>query len=309
MTRLLVLGGTTFVGRWTVTEALNRGWSVTTFNRGRAAWHHPAASRVLGDRHNAADLARLQDDSWDAVVDTWAGAPRVVRESATALAGSADRYLYVSSRAVYAFPTPTGMDERSATVEASPEAGDTEYTKNKRGGELAVVAAFGDRALLARAGPILGPHEATDQLPRWVRKLSAGGRVLAPGPADRPWRFVDVRDLAAWMLDALDRGLGGPVNLVNPEGHTTTRSLLTAVVAATGSDTELVWVDAEAIAVAMDVAGLDRWAELPGWIPPDPAYSGFIWTDVSRALATGLTCRPVEQTVAETCAWLQREHG
>jgi 2'-hydroxyisoflavone reductase len=211
----------------------------------------------------------------------------------------------MSSRAVYAFPTPAGMDETSPTVDASPDADDSTYERNKRGGELAVEAAFADRALYARAGLILGPHEEPGRLPYWLRLVANGGRVLAPEPADRPLRFIDVRDLAAWMLDALANGTTGPVNLVNPEDHATMRSLLSAAVTATGSATELVWVSADALAVATGMGVLNRWAVLPGWIPADPAYAGLIWTDTSRAAATGLRCRPVEQTVADTWAWLQ----
>ena len=129
--------------------------------------------------------------------------------------------------------------------------------------------------------------------------------MLAPGPADQPFRYVDVRDLAAWILDAAEGGVTGPVNLVNPEGHTTTRNLLESVVAVTGGRAELVWVDPEAI----ESAGIDRWAELPGWIPPGPERAGLIRTDVGRALATGLRCRPVVETVADTWAWLTGSGG
>ncbi|WP_311932325.1 NAD-dependent epimerase/dehydratase family protein [Microbispora sp. H11081] len=298
--RLLVLGGTTYVGRWVVTAAVARGWHVTTFTRGRAGWAHPGAEAVTGDRLRPADLARLAEGRWDAVVDTWAGAPRVVRDSARALAGRADRYLYVSSRAVYASPMPAGLNEDFPTVEASADAEDTGYASNKRGGEIAVEEAFGDRAVLARAGLILGPHEGPGQLPHWLLRAARGGEMLAPGPAGQPFRYVDVRDLAAWLLDAAEGGVTGPVNLVNPEGHATTRDLLESAVAVTGGLADLVWVDPEAI----EAAGIDRWAALPGWIPPGPELAGLVRTDVGRAMATGLRCRPVVETVADTWAWL-----
>ncbi|MEN3540752.1 NAD-dependent epimerase/dehydratase family protein [Microbispora sp. ZYX-F-249] len=298
--RLLVLGGTTFVGRWVVTAAVERGWRVTTFTRGLAGWAHPAAEAVTGDRLRPAGLAPLAGGRWDAVVDTWAGAPRAVRDSARALAGRADRYLYVSSRAVYAPPTPAGLNEDWPTVEASADAGDIDYAPNKRGGEIAVERAFGDRAVLARAGLILGPYEDQGRLPHWLLRAARGGEMLAPGPADQPFRYVDVRDLVAWLLDAAEGGVRGPVNLVNPEGHATTRDLLESAVAVTGGRAEPVWVDPEAI----EAGGVDRWTELPGWIPPGPEQAGLIRTDVGRALATGLRCRPVVETVADTWAWL-----
>ncbi|MBD3146340.1 NAD-dependent epimerase/dehydratase family protein [Microbispora bryophytorum] len=298
--RLLVLGGTTFVGRWVVTAAVERGWHVTTFTRGLAGWAHPGAEAVIGDRLRPAGLAPLAETRWDAVVDTWAGAPRVVRDSARALAGCAGRYAYVSSRAVYASPTPAGLNEDWPTVEASADAEDTGYAPNKRGGEIAVEEAFGDRAVLARAGLILGPYEDQGRLPHWLLRAARGGEMLAPGPADQPFRYVDVRDLAAWLLDAAEGGVPGPVNLVNPEGHCTTRDLLEAAAEVTGGLAEPVWVETAAI----EASGIDRWAALPGWIPPGPAQAGLIRTDVGRALATGLRCRPVAETVADTWAWL-----
>ncbi|GII59300.1 reductase [Planotetraspora thailandica] len=298
--RILVLGGTSFVGRWVVTKAVERGWQVTTFNRGLGGWAHPRAERVTGDRLRPDDLARLAEGRWDAVVDTWAGAPRVVRDSARALAGQVGRYVYVSSRAVYATPVPRGLDETWPTVEASAHSDSADYAPDKWGGEMAVEEVFGDRAVLARAGLILGPYENMGRLPYWLLRIERGGEVLAPGPSDLPLRYVDVRDLADWLLNAAQGGVSGPVNLVNPEGHTTMRGLLEAVVGATGSDARLVWADWPVI----EAAGVNRWTELPGWVPPEPDLAGLVWTGTERARATGLRCRPVEETVTDTWRWV-----
>ncbi|GAA0916969.1 NAD-dependent epimerase/dehydratase family protein [Nonomuraea longicatena] len=294
---MLVLGGTGFVGRTVVTLAISHGWKVTTFTRGHASWAHPAARQLRGDRLSPADLATL-DGEWDTVLDTWAGAPKAVTHSATALTDRAERYVYVSSRAVYAPPLPRDLDESHPTVKASAKAETGEYAPNKRGGELAALAAFGDRAVLARAGLILGPHENGGRLPYWLDLIARGGTVLAPGPPELPVRFVDVRDLAAWILAAPP----GPTNLVNPAGHTSMRSLLEAAIAVTGADADLDWKTPEEITAA----GIDRWAELPCWIPPEPHLAGLIHTDTTRAQATGLRCRPVEETVADTWTWLSR---
>jgi 2'-hydroxyisoflavone reductase len=299
--RLLVLGGTTFVGRAVVEAAVERGWRVSTFNRGRGPWAHPAAEHLIGDRLRPDDLDVLSDAAWDAVVDTWAGAPRAVRDSARVLARRAARYLYVSSRSVYAPPLPEGLDERHATVASSSDAEATDYPQDKRGGELAVEAAFGDRGVFARAGLILGPHEDVGRLPYWLLRMHRGGRVLAPGPPDGPLRFIDVRDLAAWLLDAAEGEVSGAVNLVNPPGHATIGRLLEAAVAATRGNVELIWVDPDAI----DALGIERWRELPAWLPPTPDVAGLLFTNVERAVATGLRCRPVEETVADTWAWLE----
>jgi len=295
-----VLGGTSFVGRWVVTAAAERGWSVTTFNRGLRGWAHPLAERVTGDRQLPADLAQLGDRRWDAVVDTWSGAPRAVRDSATLLAEHAGRYIYISSRSVYVFPAPSRLDETYPTVAASADADTEEYARDKRGGEIAVQAAFGDRAVLARAGLILGPYEDVGRLPWWLLRMERGGEVLAPGPADLPLQYIDARDLAGWLLDAVEGGVSGPVNLVSRRGHTTMRGLLEAAAAVTGSDVELVWVDPAAIAAA----GIQPWSELPGWIPPGAANAALHSTNVERAYATGLNCRPISYTVADTWAWL-----
>jgi nucleoside-diphosphate-sugar epimerase len=303
--RLLVLGGTSFVGRAVVTAAVDRGWSVTTFNRGLGAWAHPAAERVTGDRLRRVDLERLRFGRWDVVVDTWAGAPRIVRDSAQLLSPHAGRYLLVSSRAVYAPPPPAGMDESCPTVDASPDADAIGYAQDKRGAEIAVECAFGDRALLARAGLILGPHEDVGRLPHWLLRIDRGGRVLAPGPADLPLQYVDVRDLATWLLGAAEQELSGPVNVVSPVAHCAMRDLLEAAVRVTCSDAELVWVDPAVI----EAEGINRWTELPGWIPPHPQLAGLRSTNVERALATGLRVRPVEETVADTWAWLLASGG
>lgn len=301
--RLLVLGGGTFVGRTIVTTALDRGWDVTTFTRGTAPWRHPAAHHHTGDRHNPTDLATLTHNHWDAVVDTWSAAPSTVRTSADTLSGYADRYLYVSSRAVYAFPTPHGLTEDAPTVDASPDAPDTEYGRNKRGAEIAVTDAFGDRAVLARAGLILGPHEDPARLPIWLERLHRGGRVLAPGPAGQPWQYIDVRDLTTWLLDAAMPGspVTGPVNLVCPAGHATTDDVLTTARDVTRSTADILWTSPEEIAAS----GVNRWTEFPGWVPPDDAYAGLHTTDVSRALATGLRIRPLAATVRDTWDWMR----
>ena len=165
-----MLGGSVFVGRAVVTVAIDRGWSVTTFNRGRTPWTHPQTRQLVGDRLRPADLEQLHRGRWDAVVDTWAGAPRAVRDSAELLADRTDRYLYVSSRAVYTSPTPAGLDETHPTVPALPNAADIGYPSNKRGAELAVQAAFGNRAVLS------GPGRGFTRL---AHSVGASGRASA----------------------------------------------------------------------------------------------------------------------------------
>jgi len=303
--KLLVLGGTHHVGRAVVEVALARGDQVTTLTRGVSGPSAAGAQERHADRTDPAQLrAALGDDTWDAVIDTWSGAPRVVLDSATLLAGRAGHYGYVSSRSVHQWPFPAGADESTPVVDGDPasQEGD-DYSAAKRGGELAAIEGFGDRALLARAGLILGPYEIVGRMPWWLRRIERGGDVLAPGPADQPLQYIDCRDLAAWMLTAADRGLGGPYSTVSQPGHATTGSLLEAAVATVGSDARLVWVPPEVIAAA----GIEPWTELPVWAPADGETEGLHTGDVSKVYAAGLTCRPVGETVADTWAWLQAE--
>jgi 2'-hydroxyisoflavone reductase len=299
--RVLVLGGTRFVGRALVEDALARGWDVTAVHRGRTGALPAAVDAVFADRESEAELtAALGDGRWDLVVDTWSGAPAVTAVSGRVLAGRVRHYGYVSSASVYEWGHH--VDENSPVVAGDPGATDGDYAAIKRGAELAVLDAFGD-ALLARAGLILGPHEDIGRLPWWLERIAAGGRVLAPGRPDRPLQYVDVRDLAAWMWSALADGVSGPVDVIGPSGHATTSSLLNACIAATGSDAELVWIDEARLAAA----GVEPWTQLPCWVPEVGEFAGFLEADTSRAAQTGLRTRPVEGTAADTWAWLQRE--
>src|SRR4051812_10791432 len=241
--KLLVLGGSSFVGRAVVDDGLARGFEVTTFNRRGTTWAGPEVERLRGDRLDPRSLDQLATRGWDVVVDTWAGAPRAVRDSARALAGHAQAYAYVSSGSVYVPPPPIDGDESAPTVVASPDAEEGDYPDRKRGAELAVEEAFGDRALIARAGTILGPHEDVGRLPWWLLRIDRGGEVLCPGPPDLPLQYIDARDLAGWLLDAAARGVGGVFNTVSRPGHATMGALLEACLAATGSDARLAWLD------------------------------------------------------------------
>ncbi|MBZ3903275.1 MULTISPECIES: NAD-dependent epimerase/dehydratase family protein [Streptomyces] len=310
--RLLMLGGTEFVGRAVVESALTRGWEVTVFHRGR---HAPSAGvrSLLGDRTAPDGLAALAAAStagsgsggggWDVVVDTWSAAPRAVRDTARLLSGAAKRYVYVSSCSVYAWPPAAGYDEGAPVVEgASADAGQTDYARDKRGGELAAVEAFGaDRSLLVRSGLILGPYENIGRLPWWLDRTARGGPVLAPGPRDLPLQYVDVRDLADWVLGAAEQERCGAYNLAGPPGMTTMGELLDACVRVTGGAAELRWTAPESVLGA----GIEPWTGLPVWVPEgSELHDALHRADVSRAVGHGLRCRGVEETVRDTWAWL-----
>jgi 2'-hydroxyisoflavone reductase len=305
--KLLMLGGTEFVGRAVTVAALARGWEVTVLHRGLHA--APAGARTLtGDRtRGEAGLAALTDDAWDMVVDTWSGAPSAVRDAARLLSDRAGHFTYVSSRSVHAYPSPAGLTEDGPLVDgASPDAGaDVPYALAKRGGELAALDAFGDRALLARAGLILGPGENIGRLPWWLTRTARGGEVIAPGPPDAALQYIDARDLADWLLDAAAQGLSGPYNTVSHPGHTTMGELLDTCVRVTGSRARLRWTDPGVLLAA----GVEPWTDLPVWLPAGELYDTLHQGDVTKAHAAGLRCRPVDETVADTWAWLRELGG
>ena len=295
-----MLGGTRFVGRAVVEEALRRGHEVEAVHRGVTGELPGGARSLLADRTDGEQLrSALGDRTWDAVLDTWAAAPGVAMLAADALAGRATRAAYVSSRSVYVSMEP-GRGEDAPVVEGNPAAAATSYPADKRGGEIAWQAAFPD-VLLLRAGLILGPHEDVGRLPWWLDRIARGGRVVAPGRPERRLQYVDVRDLAAFALDGLEQGRGGAYDITSAPGHATTLELLEACVEATGSDAELVWVDEAELAAA----GVQPWTQLPCWVPETGEDAGVFEGDTGKALAAGLTVRPIEQTVADTWAWLQ----
>lgn len=299
--RLLILGGTRFLGRALATDAVDRGWHVTAFHRGVSGAPPTGVGSVHGDRTQAHSLAQLTRRTWDVLVDTWDGAPQVAALAAAALEPVCGRYVHVSSRSVYRDLSARGLTEQSPLVET----GGPSLGAVKAAAEQAVRDTFGDRALVARPGLILGPHEQPERLVWWLRRLARGGDVPVPGPPDLPLQYIDVRDLARWLLDAAHAGLGGTYNVVSRPRHTTMGALLAACADATGSRARLRWVPPAGILAA----GVQPWSELPIWVPTDSAVRGLHETDAERAHAAGLHCRPIAQTVAATWDWLTSTPG
>ena len=289
--RILVLGGTVFLGRHVVAEALARGHEPTLFTRGlHGADLFPEAERLHGDR--GGDLAPLRGRSWDAAIDTSGYEPAHVAASATLDVG---HYVFVSSCNVYPDWPDAPVDEDSPVWEGDAD----DYGPKKAACERAAEAALPGRVAHVRAGLIVGPHDNVFRLPWWVRRIAAGGAVPAPGDPGRPVQLVDARDLAAWMLDLAERRLAGRFNGTGPAGQATMGEVLGAAVAATGSAAELRWI-ADA---ALEAAGVEPWTELPLWLPP--AFRGTWAVGTERAQAAGLRCRPVAESVADVAAWLR----
>lgn len=295
--RLLVLGGTSFLGRHVVGQALDRGWDVTTFNRGITGTPDTRVDARHGNRTLEDGYAALATtEEWDVVVDTSGQQPRAVQRGARVLDGRVGRYAFVSSISVYVEGLKGRIDEDSPVVEGAPDGVDLDYAASKAGAERAVTATFPD-AILVRAGLILGPHENVARLPYWLRRCADGGKVLAPGRPARPLQYVDARDLAEWTLDAVSgNGVMGPVNLTQPAGHATMGELLERCVAVTGAGAELEWVDDERLLAA----GGEPWMEIPIWVPETEDWDGFYDVIVDKAVASGLKPRSVESTVDDT---------
>ncbi len=306
--RLLVLGGTAFVGRHLAAEALARGHEVTLFHRGRTGRElFPEAEHVLGER--SADLGRLAGRAWDAAADVSAYLPRQVREACAALAGAIERYCYVSTVAVY---RPTGaehvtegsplLDETDLADPATEEITWATYGALKALGEREAVSAFGEHALIVRPTYVIGPHDRTDRFTYWVRRAAEGGELLAPGPPETPTQLVDARDLAAFTLDLLERDAAGPYNAVGPAAPLTFGGMVEACVQATGGRASPTWVD-EAF---LRGHGVEVERELPLWNAPEERE--VLSCDPSRSLAAGLRLRPLAESIADTLAW-DRQRG
>ena len=296
--KLLVLGGTKFLGRAIVDAALAGGHEVTLFNRGETnAGLFPEVEQLRGDRDGGLDA--LAGRKWDAVVDTCGYFPRIVRLSAEALVARVGAYCFISSVSVYSDlsgtvneASPVGTLDDDSVEEFGAEY--ERYGPFKALCEGIVQEIYGERALAVRPGLIVGPHDPSGRFTYWPHRLARGGEMLAPGPPERLAQFIDVRDLAEWIVRLLEEGRSGVFNATS-EGIPW-RDLLARA--------EVTWVSDEFL-VSENVG---EWMELPLWIA-DPAFAGMQLTDVSRAIAAGLRTRPVADTLRDTLALAEPVEG
>ena len=298
--KLLLIGGTRFVGRALATQALERGHRLTLLHRGRSnAALFPEADHRIADRDG--DLSVLGNDTWDAVIDTCAYLPRQVRRSAGLLAGRVGNYQLVSTISVIADFSRCGLTE-DAPVCTLPDP-DTEVIDGETYGglkalcELALREALPDRCDVVRPGLIVGPHDPTGRFTWWLERMQRGGDVLCPDDPSAPVQFIDARDLAAFMLDRVEAGLRGVVHATGPLEPLTMGQLLAAMRDLLHPGARLHWVD-EALLLDQGVA---PWTEMPLWVPR--ASAGLHALNLSRARADGLQCRPLVETLRDTLAW------
>lgn len=321
--KLLILGGTRFVGRHLVTAALARNHEITLFNRGK----HPSAAlqsveTIYGDRNS--DLAQLQGRRWDAVVDTCGYLPRTVSASAEILSHSVDAYVFISSLSVYADVSVLGIDEtaplktltdeelqKANAIDSSGQASAVTYGAMYGGlkalCEQAAEEALPNRVLIIRPGLIVGPFDYTDRFTYWVARVARGGEVLAPGRPDRYVQFIDVRDLAEWSVRMIERKGSGVYNAAGLPKNLTMGRVLEECKTVSESDASFTWAD-ERFLLQEKVAA---WSEMPLWLPEEgaPHMKGFMFINCHKAVAAGLSCRLLNDTIKDTLIWRKTNHA
>jgi 2'-hydroxyisoflavone reductase len=301
--KLLILGGTVFLGRYLVEAALARGHELTLFNRGQHNPElYPEVEKLRGDRDG--DLQALRGRKWDAVVDTCGYLPRVVRASAELLANAVDHYTFISSISVYPHFRSLGLDE-SAPVATLGDPTTEEITGETYGPlkalcEQAAEQALPGRTLIIRPGLIVGPHDTSDRFTYWARRVAQGGEVLAPAHPDWHTQIIDVRDLAAWALRMVEQRRIGVYNATGPAYDLTIGDLLEVCRRVSASDARFTWVS-EQFLLENEVG---PWMELPLWMPlSDPDMLGFSDVSCAKAIAEGLSFRDLAETVRDMLAW------
>jgi 2'-hydroxyisoflavone reductase len=302
--RILVLGGTGFIGPHLVEYALSRGHTLTLFNRGRTKpGLFPKAEQLIGDRNVPDGHAALAGRTWDVVFDLPATTPQWVVNAAAVLKGKVDQYVYVSSTAAYkdfarSFPDETHPTQDPAPI-TGPDAAAAPFGNKKVRCEQLVQEAFGNGATIVRPGLIVGPGDLTDRFTYWPVRIEKGGEVLAPGKLDDPAQWIDARDLAEWMVRMVESRTTGVFNAVGPRTVCGIGELLYGIKACYANDTRFTWVP-EAFLTEQKVRS---WAEMPVWSYTGATTVAFCTTVVEKAVKAGLTFRPLATTVRDGMAW------
>jgi 2'-hydroxyisoflavone reductase len=311
--KVLILGGTGQTGPHLVNDLLAGGHAVTLFNRGnRSEELFPDVECLIGDRQKD-DLSGLQalreavdaGRTWDVCIDVWPHIPKLVENTAELLRDNVGRYMFVSSLSAYADHSIPDMDETAPVAEA-PNADELEFTGELFGPfkaecENRVRRIYPDNHTIFRPGLIVGPRDFSNRGVYWPVRVRRGGEILAPGGGDDRIQIIDGRDLTAFEVLCMERGLGGTFNVVGPRPGTplTMRRLLETCRDVSGSETRFVWADS----AFLEAQGIGAWMDMPCWIPAEGEYAGFGSRNVDKAVAAGLTFRPLADTVRDTLTW------
>ncbi len=303
---VLVLGGTVFLGRHLVEAAIRRGHQVSLFNRGKHNPElYPEAEKLRGDRNG--NLDALSGRHWDAVIDTSGHVPAAVKASATILADTSEHYTFVSTLAVYEdLLVVPGLNESAPVKRISGEIVEPPSPENigalKVQCESVIDEAMSGRSLIVRAGFLCGPHDPTDRMTYWPRRVSRGGPVLAPGSPKRRVQFIDARDLAEWILSSAETRRNGVYNATGPATPLTMEQFLNACKVESNSDSPLTWVEDDFVISACAEAGrgFSRWSEFPLWAPGSGCEAT---VDCAKAISAGLKFRPLGETIRDTRVW------
>jgi 2'-hydroxyisoflavone reductase len=297
---VLILGGTGFLGRHLVEAALGDGHRPTLFNRGLSEpGLFPEVEKLEGDREE--DLSALLGRRWDAVIDTCGYVPRVVRASAGLLADAVEHYTFVSSISVYSDAIAPEADEE-APVRELPDPTVEEVREETYGGlkalcERAAEEMMSGGVLNVRPGLISGPHDPTDRFTYWPRRVAAGGEVLAPDHEERRVQYIDVRDLASWIVEMSEQRRTGTYNATGPDYELRMGRLLEECEAVGGAGAEPVWVSED----FLEKKGVEPFTDLPLWVPRE--YAALQAIDCGKAIEAGLTFRPLSETIEDVLDW------
>ena len=313
--RILILGGTGFTGPFQVRYALDRGHKITVFNRGKT---HPGelpkeVEQLIGDRNGQLDA--LKNRQWDVAIDNPTSVPVWVRDAAQILKGNVDRYVFISTISVYADTSKPGTDESAPLAkyngpDAMKESREsilaskyTLYGPLKALSEQEAEKWFPKQTLIVRPGLIVGPRDETDRFTYWPVRLDRGGEVLAPGDPGDPVQFIDGRDLAEWVIRMVEQRQTGVYNATGPEKALGVGAMLEAIKAANNSKANLTWVNTD----FLEAQKVAPWADMPVWVPPRGEEGGMGRIKIQKALAKGLTFRPLAETARDTLAWFKSQ--
>jgi nucleoside-diphosphate-sugar epimerase len=309
--RILFLGGTGFLGPHMVRDAIARGHTVTLFNRGKSNPHlFPGVEKLVGDRY--ADISALEGRDWDAVIDTFTYVPATVARTAEMLKDRVGQYIDISTISVYANYAKPGMDEGgplaempddvAAGIESHRQVGQY-YGPMKARVEKTIESILPGRTCVIRPGLIVGPGDPTDRFTWWPVRVSRGGEVLSPGSPDHFTQSIDARDLASFVITCVERKNMGIYNADSPGATRTMGLLLETCRSVAGSDASFTWVPA----AFLSEHGVGAWQQMTCWVPPEGDYAGFGQVSTKKAMANGLTIRPLSETVRDTLAWVNEE--